>query len=177
MTPTLSTADLTLREFTPEDAPFILRLVNEPLFLRFIGDRGVRTLDQARSYLCDGPIKSYALHGHGLLHVARRDHTPIGMCGLLRRDTLDAPDLGFAFVPEAHGRGYARQAAIAVLRDAEERLGITRVLAITSVDNAASVRLLLTLGFAESGRIRHGAALEELRAFEWRFEAGPPRGP
>jgi RimJ/RimL family protein N-acetyltransferase len=96
----IDTPRLALREFTEQDAPFVLRLLNEPSFHEFIGDRGVRTLDDARRYLREGPMASYRRHGHGLLRVAlQSDQTVLGMCGLVRRDTLPLPDLGFALLP------------------------------------------------------------------------------
>lgn len=149
MMPTpLLTDRLELREFDAGDAAFILRLLNEPSFLRHIGDRQVRTLDDARRYIETGPAASYARHGFGLYRVGLREAgTAIGMCGLLQRDTLPHPDLGFAFLPAYWSRGYARESAQAVLRDARVRLGLGRILAITSPDNDSSGRLLLRLGF------------------------------
>lgn len=96
----LDTDHLTIRPFTLEDAPFIVRLLNEPSFLEFIGDKGVRTLAQAEAYLRQGPLASYASHGHGLCMVQDRvTGAPMGMCGLIKRDTLPEVDLGYAFVP------------------------------------------------------------------------------
>lgn len=144
----LSAARLRLLPFTLEDAPFILELVNDPDWLRYIGDRDVRSLDDARRYLREGPIASYARNGFGLLRVALADTAePIGMCGLVRRDTLPGPDLGFAFLPRHRGRGYAREAVDAVLRDARERLRLPTVLAIANADNARSIALLERAGF------------------------------
>src|SRR5690554_3626434 len=102
------TARLVLRRLTLDDAPFILTQLNEPSFIQFIADRGVRTLDDARRYLEIGPLASYAQHGHGLWLAALKDsQAPIGLCGLLRRDNLDAPDLGYALLPAFWGQGYA----------------------------------------------------------------------
>ncbi|MBS1785279.1 MAG: GNAT family N-acetyltransferase [Acidobacteria bacterium] len=144
----LDTPRLHLRPFQLDDAAFVLRLLNEPSFIENIGDKGVRTLDDARRYLTTGPMASYAAHGHGLLAVERTsDGAPIGMCGLLKRDTLEHPDLGYAFFPEAWGQGYALEAARAVLQNAKR----DRVLAIVSPGNAASIRLLEKLGFTFEG--------------------------
>lgn len=144
----LATARLRLRPLTEDDAPFILRLLNEPSFLRFIGDKQVRTLEDAQGYLRGGPLASYQVHGHGLLAVTLAETgEPLGMCGLLKRDHLDAPDLGFAFVPEAWGRGFAREAAEAVLAQAEQDFGYARILALVSPDNDRSIALLGKLGF------------------------------
>ena len=141
----LKTTHLNLGPFTHDDAPFILRLLNEPSFLQHIGDKGVRDLEGAKGYLTNGPMASYARHGHGLMAVVLKETgEPIGMCGLLKRDNLDHPDLGYAFLPEFWSKGYALEAARAVLEDAKRE----RVLAIVSQGNAASIRLLEKLGFA-----------------------------
>jgi RimJ/RimL family protein N-acetyltransferase len=130
------------------DARFIHRLVNEPSFIRNIGDKGVRTLADAERYIRDGPLASYARHGFGLnLVELKAGGAPAGMCGLLQRDVLDHPDIGYAFVPEFRGAGYAREAASAVMDWARTSLGLSRVLAITNPDNAGSIRLLETIGF------------------------------
>jgi ribosomal-protein-alanine N-acetyltransferase len=104
---------LILRELTVEDAPFILELVNDPDWRHFIGDRGIRTLVDAGAYILGGPVAMYRRLGFGLWHVALKDQTPIGICGLIKRDTLDHVDIGFAFLPGFRGRGYAYEAASA----------------------------------------------------------------
>ena len=120
-------------EFTAGDAAFVHRLVNEPSFLRYIGDRGVRTLDDARRYIADGPVDGYARHGHGLMRVVRKsDGADVGMCGVLKRDSLPDPDLGFSFFPEYWSQGYALEAGREVLRHARTTLGLGRILAITT---------------------------------------------
>ena len=145
---------LAVRRLALDDAPFVLGLVNEPGWLEHIGDRGVRTLADAERYLRDGPLASYARHGHGLCHVALRETgEPVGMCGLLRRDGLDAPDLGYAILERHHGRGYATEAARATLNHARRDLGLTRVLAITSAGNAASQRVLEKVGMRNEGTV------------------------
>lgn len=150
----LETSRLTLRLIRAHDAPFILRLLNEPSFLRFIGDRGVRTLDDARAYIENGPGASYARHGFGLWLAELRDSaTPIGMCGLLKRDTLDDVDIGFAFLPAWWGQGFAHEAAAAVMDHARYSLGIARVVAIVSPENASSIRLLEKIGLTFGRRI------------------------
>jgi RimJ/RimL family protein N-acetyltransferase len=147
------TARLRLRRFTPGDAVFALEMLNDDDFLRHIGDRGVRTLEDAERYLDDGPIASYEENGHGLYAVCLRDEPDavIGMCGLLTRDHLPAPDLGFALMPYARRRGYTLEAARAVLEYDPPRLGLREVLAITSPENEASIRLLCRLGFEFDG--------------------------
>ena len=160
----IETGRLVLREFTPDDAAFVLRLLNEPSFLRYIGDRGVRTLDDARRYIAEGPVAGYARHGHGLMRVDRRsDGATIGMCGVLKRDSLPDPDIGFSILPEFWSAGYALEAAQAVMSHARAALGLGRIVAITTVDNAPSIRLLGKLGFRFERMIRMGD--EELRLF------------
>ena len=147
MTP-LETERLILRHFNPNDAPFILALLNEPSFLRYIGDKKVRTLDDARQYILNGPVATYARHGFGLYQVELKEaHTPIGMCGLLKREELPHPDIGFALLPDFWNKGFGYEAAAAVLKDARERLQLDRLLAIVNPDNEASIRLLEKLGF------------------------------
>jgi ribosomal-protein-alanine N-acetyltransferase len=143
----LETARLTLRQLTPEDAPFILELVNEPSWLQFIGDKGVRTLDDARGYIQNGPMDMYARLGFGLYLVQRKDGTPMGICGLIKRPTLEDVDIGFAFRPQFWGQGYARESAAAVLDQGRDAFKLKRVVAITSPGNVSSIRLLEKLGF------------------------------
>ena len=143
----LETERLRLRPFTTDDAPFVLTLLNEPSFLRFIGDKNVRTIEDARRYLLTGPIASYQQNDFGLLLVELKDaHTPIGMCGLIKREELPEPDIGFAFIPDYWGQGFAFEAATAVMNDARERLNRTQILAIVNPDNDASIKLLERLG-------------------------------
>lgn len=148
MTPLLITSRLTVRRLTDADAPFILALVNEPSFIRNIGDRGVRTLQGAREYLALGPMASYERFGHGLCLVELpAERRPIGMCGILQREELPGPDLGFAFLPAYWSKGYALEAATAVRDHARDVLQVRRLLAIASPSNASSLRLLERLGF------------------------------
>jgi RimJ/RimL family protein N-acetyltransferase len=143
----LTTERLILRRFTVADAPFILELLNDPAWLEFIGDKGVRTLDDARGYLRKGPIAMYERHGFGLWLVELRDgHVAIGMCGLIKRDSLDDVDLGFAFLPAYRARGYAHEAAAAVLAHGRDGFELGRIVAITSPGNAKSAALLEKLG-------------------------------
>ncbi len=143
----LETARLRLRRLTPADAPFILELLNDPLFLRFVGDKGVRTVEGARDYIVNGPAASYARHGFGLFHVALKDSgTPIGMCGLLKRDGLEDVDVGFAYLPQFGGQGYATEAALGTLQYAHAVLGLERIVAITAPDNLASQNVLRKIG-------------------------------
>jgi len=160
----IETERLALHEFTESDAGFVLRLVNEPSFLQYIGDRGVRTLEDARKYIADGPVAGYAHHGYGLLRVTRKsDGTTVGMCGVLKRDTLPDPDIGFSLLPEHWSQGYAMESAGAVMKHARETLRLGRILAITTRDNEPSIRLLGKLGFRFDRMISFGN--EELRLF------------
>jgi len=164
----LETERLILRRFVVEDAQFVLNLVNEPSFLRYIGDKKIRTLDDARQYILSGPVASYERHGFGLCLVELREsHTPIGMCGLLKREELPEPDIGFALLPEFWNKGFAFEAAAAVLRDARERLGLQRLLAITSLDNEASIKLLQRLGFTFDRVTKLAADREQVKLFTW----------
>jgi RimJ/RimL family protein N-acetyltransferase len=144
---TLETERLRLREFNLEDAAFIVKLVNSPGWLEFIGDRNIKTDDQAKNYLENGPIKSYRENGFGLSLVeSKADKIPIGMCGVLKRDTLDHPDIGFAFLPEFTGMGYASEIARSTLMYALNELKLSKVLAITKAHNTRSIRLLENIG-------------------------------
>jgi RimJ/RimL family protein N-acetyltransferase len=160
----LETERLMLRRLTLRDAAFIRGLLNEPSFLRYICDRGVRNDEQARAYLRDGPLASYEKNGYGLWLVVRKeDGAPLGLCGLLRRDALDAPDVGFALKPAYWRQGYAREAARAVLDYGRNTLGLHRIVAIVQPVNEASARLVETLGLRFEGLIRMGD--EDLRLF------------
>lgn len=157
----IETQRLFVRRITVDDAPFILTLLNEPSFLQYIGDKQVRNLEDARQYILNGPIASYDLHGFGLLLVELRDtQTPIGMCGILKREELPDPDIGFALLPDFWNKGFAFEAATAVLNDAPDR-----VLAITSLDNDASINLLERLGFRFERVTRLSPEGEQLRLF------------
>jgi [ribosomal protein S5]-alanine N-acetyltransferase len=147
------TPRLQFREPTTDDAAFVLELVNDPAWLRYIGDRNVHSLDDAAAYVRNGPAASFARHGFGLWRVALHDDTPIGLCGLLQRDALSDPDLGFAYLPAFRGQGYGLEAARAVLAHARHGLGARRVLAIVMPANRDSIRLLERLGMQPAGRV------------------------
>jgi len=162
----LSTDRLFIRPITLDDAPFILTLLNEPSFLRYIGDKQVRNLEDARQYILNGPVASYERHGFGLcLMELRESHTPVGMCGILKREELPAPDIGFALLPDFCSKGLAFEAATAVLKDARERLKLERILAITSLDNDASINLLERLGFTFEREIKLAADRKPVKLF------------
>ena len=162
----LETERLSLRRFTGDDAQFVLTLLNEPSFVRYIGDKSVRDLEGARAYLLSGPIASYERNGFGLGLVSLKETgVPIGMCGLLKREELPDPDIGFAFLPDFWNKGFAFEAASAVMQDARERLQLPRILAITSLDNDASIKLLQRLGFEFDRVIQLAPDREQLRLF------------
>ena len=149
------TSRLTLRELNTADAAFFFELVNEPAWLRFIGDRGIKTLEAARESLLKGPMDMYTRLGFGLWLVElQADHTPVGICGLLKRETLDDIDLGFAFLAEHRRKGYGLEAARATMAYAKSTLGANRLVAITSPDNVDSQRLLEKLGFRFERTVR-----------------------
>ena len=162
----LETARLALTRLSARDAEFIHGQLNEPSFLRFIGDRGVHSVEDAHRYINDGPIAMYARYGFGLLRVGLKgDDTPIGICGVLKRDTLPDPDLGFSLLPDYWSKGYAFEAASAVMHEAHGALGLRRIVAITSQDNESSISLLGKLGFRFERLVRLGEGTEELRLF------------
>ena len=161
----LQTDRLTLRRLTLDDAPFVLQLVNEPSWLRFIGDKNVRNLDDARHYLRSGPLDMYARLGFGLFLVELKDScTAIGTCGLIKRDTLPDVDVGYALLPEHWRKGYAYEAVSAVLDYAQRTHGLQRVLAITSVDNDRSIRVLEKVGM-KFERLLQLSETNEVRLF------------
>ena len=144
----LETDRLRLRHLSAADAPLILELLNDPDFIRNIGDRGVRTLEEARQYILTGPAASYEQHGFGLdLVESRQSGLGVGICGLLRRDCHPDVELGFAFLPAARGQNYAFEAGRATLDFGIRSLGLTRIVAVTAPDNIASIRVLEKLGF------------------------------
>jgi RimJ/RimL family protein N-acetyltransferase len=148
------------------DAGFILTLLNEPSWLRFIGDRGVRTIDDAKNYIIQGPVAMYASLGFGLCTVELKDSgCPVGICGLMKRDYLDAADIGFAFLPAYWGKGYAYEAANAILNFAKADLGLKRILATTRPENIASQKLLEKLGLRFEGLMRHPDGDRDLRVY------------
>jgi [ribosomal protein S5]-alanine N-acetyltransferase len=157
------TERLNLRYLDPGDAGFILDLVNDPSWLRYIGDRGVRSLADAESYIRNGPMDMYAQFGFGMFALQRRDDgSLVGICGLIKRDTLPDVDIGYALLPQFAGQGFALEAARACVSLAHQRFGLQRLLAITTPDNQRSMHLLLQLGMQLLERYRHHPDSEEL---------------
>ena len=143
----LETERLLLRQLTTEDAKFILELLNEPSFIKNIGDRGVRTTTDAHSYILNGPVTSYIKNGFGLYLVnLKATDESIGMCGLIKRDTLEDVDIGYAYLPRFWSKGYAVEAARAVKEYAKNVIGLKRIVAITDPENVGSIRVLEKIG-------------------------------
>lgn len=174
----LGTERLHLREIEARDAAFIVELLNDPSWLRFIGDKNVRTRADAERYIEEGPRAMYRRLGFGLYLVALRSTgEPTGICGLIRREGLDDVDLGFAFLPRHCGQGYAFESSVAMLGYARDVLALPRVVAITSRDNLRSARLLARLGFQFERDIRLRADAEELALYAVELQrAGRPAG-
>jgi|SRR5215831_4580825 len=162
----LETDRLILRRLSTDDAEFILQLLNEPSFLRFIGDKGVRTLRDARDYISNGPVDMYNRFGFGLYLTELKDGgVPIGICGLIKRDALEDVDIGFAFLPKFWAKGYAYESASAVMTYGKDVLGLRRIVAITSPDNHASAKLLGKLGLQFERMVKLSEDAEEVRLF------------
>jgi RimJ/RimL family protein N-acetyltransferase len=151
----LQTDRLSLRRLNLADAEFILGLLNEPSWLQYIGDRGVRTLEAARAYVQNGPVAMYDRLGFGLLAIELKGQgVPIGICGLIKRDHLPDVDIGYALLPSYWGRGYAYESAAAVLAHGREVLGLRRIVAITVAENQSSIRVLQKLGMQLEQTVR-----------------------
>jgi len=162
----LETNRLVLRRLDTGDAAFTLRLVNEPSWLQYIGDKGVRSLEEAENYLLTGPIDMNERLGFGMWMVELKpSRKPIGFCGLIKRETLDDVDIGFALLPEYCQKGYAFEAASATLDYAKTQLNLPRIVAITSQDNAVSGKLLEKLGFRYERLLQLSPDDEELKFF------------
>ncbi|HLZ56839.1 MAG TPA: GNAT family N-acetyltransferase [Ktedonosporobacter sp.] len=162
----IETDRLILRHLTTDDASFILALVNDPAWLQFIGDNEVRTLEDACHYIVHGPVAMYARVGFGLyLTALKEDGTPIGICGLIKRDSLEDVDIGFAFLPQFRSQGYAYEAASAVIAYGRRALGLQRIVAITSPDNQRSAHLLEKLGLHFERLITLANDAQEVRLF------------
>ncbi|MGE7673514.1 GNAT family N-acetyltransferase [Lysinibacillus sp. NPDC094403] len=168
----LETDRLTLRLQTTDDADFILELMNDPSWLQFIGDRGLRTVEDAREYIVNGPIRMYEQFGFCLYLVERNeDRSPVGICGLVKRDSLENVDIGFAFLPKYWGKGYAYEAASATLAYGVNTLGLNRIVAITTQDNEASAKLLEKIGLKFERLVQFSNDAEELRLFSFNSDS------
>jgi RimJ/RimL family protein N-acetyltransferase len=164
----LETERLILREIVEDDAEFVLDLLNQPSFLKYIGDRGVRNVEQSREFIESRYRQSYRSNGYGLYGVELKPlNELIGMCGFVRRDSLPGPDIGFAFLPQHEGKGYGTESAAAIMDYGRDVLGFSRVLAITSQDNDASGRLLEKIGLRLDRLIEMPPDNEVLKLFVW----------
>jgi RimJ/RimL family protein N-acetyltransferase len=162
----LETDRLVLRRLTVDDAEFILELLNQPSYLRYIGDKGVRTLDDARGYILKGPVDSYERFGFGLyLTLLKESGVPIGLCGLLKRELMEGPEVGYAFLPQFWSKGYAFESAAAVMAYGKDVLGLERIVAITAPDNEGSIRVLEKLGLKFDRMIRFSENGDEVKLF------------
>jgi RimJ/RimL family protein N-acetyltransferase len=168
----LETERLILRGLSTDDAEFVLRLLNEPSFLRYIGDRGVRNLEDAAQYILNRLVASYERNGFGLYLVELKEsRIPIGISGLVKRDALPDADIGFAFLPAYWSKGYAVESAAAVMSYAKEELGLNRILAITSPDNEASAKLLGKIGLRFKRLIKLSEDGDEVMLFTSEVES------
>lgn len=148
----METPRLELRPARTSDAAFLLELMNEPRYHEHIGDRGLRTVEDAESYIAEKYSASYARFGYGLYIVeTKAEGVAIGICGFVKRDTLEHPDLGFAFLERFCAQGYGYESAAAALEFGRVKLGFTQLFGVTSPRNQASIRLLEKLGFSSEG--------------------------
>ena len=162
----LETERLMLREFTADDSEFIIKLFNSPGWLQFIGDRGIKTTDAAKKYIAEKYLHSYEINGFGIyMTLIKNNNIPIGMCGLVKRETLVDVDIGFAFLQEFTGRGYAFEAASATLNYAASKLKLQRIVAITTENNLNSIKLLKKLKMKFEKKIMMAGDEEELMLF------------
>jgi RimJ/RimL family protein N-acetyltransferase len=162
----LETERLILRRVTVEDDEFILELLNDPSWLRFIGDRGVRTLEAARDYILKSLVAMYERLGFGLYLVELKgEGVPVGICGLIKRDSLEDVDIGFAFLPQFCRKGYGYESASAVMEYGKRTFGLNRLVAITSQENYPSAKLLEKLGFSFEGMVKLSDDSEEISLF------------
>lgn len=164
---TFESARLRLRPMNLSDAEFILALTNDPGWLKFIGDRGIHSIEDAKTFILDGPRAMYQRLGIGSLLVELKEtHTAIGSCGLLQRDYLELPDIGYAFLPEYRAKGYAFEAASAVLEYYNNSKEFSGICAIVSHDNKASIALLSKLGFSYQATITVDDGADEVALYQ-----------
>jgi len=163
---TLETARRNIRHLTTDDAPFILELLNDPSFIQNIGDRKVRTIADAESYITKGPVSSYEKNGFGLdLVVLKETGESIGICGLIKRETLEDVDIGYAFLPKFWKKGYAVESALGVLEYGLKVQKLKRIVAITLEANRGSVRVLERIGLKFEKMVTLSGDEEELMLF------------
>lgn len=167
----LETERLALRRVSLDDADLMLAVWNDPAFMEHVGDRGIRSLEDARAAMRTGALKLYADHGYGpYAMILRSNGTRVGICGLFKRDNLEHPDIGFAVLPDYCGSGLAGEAAFAVLAHARDDLRLTELAAIVSPDNAPSIGLIEKLGLTFSGMIRMPGDDEDICLYQMRLD-------
>lgn len=170
----LETPRLLLRRFTLDDAPFVHAMVNDPAWIEHIGDRGVRTVEDARAYIRDRTLAQYDRLGFGMYVVTLRGSgEAVGSCGLIRRESLDDVDIGFAFLPQYRGQGYATEAAAAVLEYGVKSIGLKRIVAIVSAANHRSIRILERIGLRYERMLRLPDENEEIPLYAYEAAAAP----
>ena len=157
---------LVISKISLDDAPFFMKLVNTPNWLKYIGDRNLKTIQDTETYLTNGILKSYKELGFGFYKLQTKvDNTSIGICGLVKREQLEDVDFGFAFLPEFEGQGYGYEASTAIIDKAVEIFNIKKLLAITLPINSNSIKLLSKLGFIYEKRVKPFEDDEELLLF------------
>ena len=161
------TERLTLSKFTIKDASFFLELVNTPHWIKYIGDRNTKTIEDAEKSIKEGHLKSYNTNGFGfyVLSLKEENNKPIGTCGLIKRDTLEHVDIGFAMLPEYEGKGFGYESSVAVLKLAKETFNLKKVVAITLPTNKPSIKLLEKLGLSYQKKVKPFDDDEELLLF------------
>jgi len=170
----LTTPRLRLRWMSEEDAGLALAVWNDPDFMHHVGDRGIRTLEEARNAMRGGMLKHYAQFGYGpYLLELREGGPPMGLCGLFKRENLQDPDIGYALLPGFRGQGYMFEAAQGVLVHARDDMGLPRLKAIVSLANTASVRLLEKLGMRAQGELRMPGEDEDVMLYGIEFSRSP----
>jgi RimJ/RimL family protein N-acetyltransferase len=162
---TLQTERLLIRPANTEDASFMLELLNSPGWIKYIGDRNITNIDLAKTYIHERLIRSYQQHGHGLMVVEDHSKNPLGLCGLLKRSYLEAPDLGFAILPQHEGQGYMYESSKAIIQEGINKLGLKKVYATTLKSNQRSQQLLQKLGFKYIEDTKTGSSQDEVQLF------------
>ncbi|MFD2202451.1 GNAT family N-acetyltransferase [Shivajiella indica] len=172
----IQTERMIIRELTLRDADFIFQLLNTPGWLKYIGDRGINSIEDAKNYLLEGPLKSYSKNGFGLYLVLMRNGLQkLGIAGLLKREYLPFPDIGFAFLPEFEGKGFAFECSKAILGYSKVKLGLDKIQAIVLPKNNRSIRLLEKLGMEDQGLFLFPGQNDQLRLFQIDLEKNAPQ--
>jgi RimJ/RimL family protein N-acetyltransferase len=166
----IETERLNLKLLSENDASFILELVNTPLWLQWIGSRNVNNKEDAVRYLVQGPLKSYADFGYGLFLVELKSlNIPIGLCGLVKRNELDGPDLGFAFLPSYIEKGFGFEIAKATLDYVKEKFRLEKIYAVSLAENKRSIHLLSKLSFTYISSISLPSSTEPLSLYQYKI--------